>query len=36
MTARGEMTMEQLSVEALKVVLSGHWNLDGDLPPWWW
>jgi phospholipid/cholesterol/gamma-HCH transport system permease protein len=32
MTARGEMTMEQPSVDTLKVILSGHWKLGGDLP----
>lgn len=32
MTARGEMTMEQPSADTLKVILSGHWKLGGDLP----
>jgi hypothetical protein len=31
MTARGEMVMEQPSADTLKVILSGHWNLGGDL-----
>ncbi len=32
MTARGEMSLEQLSADTLKVILSGHWKLGGDLP----
>jgi phospholipid/cholesterol/gamma-HCH transport system permease protein len=32
MTARGEMTMEQPSADTLKITLSGHWKLGGDLP----
>jgi phospholipid/cholesterol/gamma-HCH transport system permease protein len=32
MTARGEMSMEQPSADTLKVILSGHWNLGGELP----
>jgi phospholipid/cholesterol/gamma-HCH transport system permease protein len=32
MTARGEMIMEQPSADTLKVILSGHWKLGGDLP----
>ncbi len=32
MTARGEMSMEQPSADTLKVILSGHWKLEGDLP----
>jgi phospholipid/cholesterol/gamma-HCH transport system permease protein len=32
MTARGEMTLEQPSADTLKVILSGHWKLGGDLP----
>jgi phospholipid/cholesterol/gamma-HCH transport system permease protein len=32
MTARGEMTMEQPSADTLKVILSGHWKLGGELP----
>jgi phospholipid/cholesterol/gamma-HCH transport system permease protein len=32
MPARGEMSMEQPSDDTLKVVLSGHWKLSGDLP----
>ncbi len=32
MTARGEMTMEQPSGDTLKVILSGHWKLGGELP----
>jgi phospholipid/cholesterol/gamma-HCH transport system permease protein len=32
MTARGEMIMEQPSADTLKVILSGHWNLGGELP----
>ncbi len=31
MTAHGEMSMEQLSVDTLKVNLSGQWKLGGDL-----
>jgi phospholipid/cholesterol/gamma-HCH transport system permease protein len=32
MTARGEMTIEQPSADTLKVILSGHWKLGGELP----
>ena len=32
MTARGEMSLEQLSADTLKVILSGHWKLGEDLP----
>ncbi len=32
MTARGEMSMEQPSADTLKVILSGHWKLGGELP----
>jgi phospholipid/cholesterol/gamma-HCH transport system permease protein len=32
MTARGEMIMEQPSADTLKVILSGHWELGGELP----
>jgi phospholipid/cholesterol/gamma-HCH transport system permease protein len=32
MTARGEMIMEQPSGDTLKVILSGHWKLGGELP----
>jgi phospholipid/cholesterol/gamma-HCH transport system permease protein len=32
MTARGEMIMEQPSEDTLKVILSGHWKLGGELP----
>ena len=32
MTARGEMSMEQPSADTLKVILSGHWKLSGELP----
>ena len=32
MTARGEMIMEQPSADTLKVILSGHWDLGGELP----
>ena len=32
MTARGEMIMEQPSADTLKVILSGHWKLGGELP----
>ena len=32
MTARGELTIEQPSTDTLKVILSGHWNLGGELP----
>jgi phospholipid/cholesterol/gamma-HCH transport system permease protein len=32
MTARGEMTMEQPSADTLKVILSGHWQVGGELP----
>jgi phospholipid/cholesterol/gamma-HCH transport system permease protein len=32
MTARGEMIVEQPSADTLKVILSGHWKLGGDLP----
>jgi phospholipid/cholesterol/gamma-HCH transport system permease protein len=32
MTAPGEMIMEQPSEDTLKVILSGHWNLGGELP----
>jgi phospholipid/cholesterol/gamma-HCH transport system permease protein len=32
MTARGEMIMEQPSADTLKVMLSGHWKLGGELP----
>lgn len=32
MTARGEMVMEQSSVDTLKVILSGDWKLGGELP----
>jgi phospholipid/cholesterol/gamma-HCH transport system permease protein len=32
MTPRGELIMEQPSGDTLKVILSGHWNLSGDLP----
>jgi phospholipid/cholesterol/gamma-HCH transport system permease protein len=32
MTARAEMTMEQPSADTLKVILSGHWKLGGELP----
>src|SRR5208282_5344052 len=30
--ARAEMTMEQPSADTLKVILSGHWKLGGELP----
>ena len=32
MTARGEMTLEQPSADTLKVILSGDWQLGGELP----
>ncbi|MFA5110011.1 MAG: ABC transporter permease [Desulfobaccales bacterium] len=32
MTAHGEMIMEQPSADTLKLILSGHWKLGGDLP----
>jgi phospholipid/cholesterol/gamma-HCH transport system permease protein len=32
MTARGELIMEQPSADTLKVILSGHWKLGGELP----
>jgi hypothetical protein len=32
MTARGEMILEEPSADTLKLILSGHWNLGGDLP----
>ena len=32
MTARGEMIMEQPSADTLKLILSGDWNLGGELP----
>ncbi len=32
MAARGEITMEQTAADTLKVVLSGHWKLGGELP----
>jgi len=32
MTARGEMIMEQPSADTLKLILSGHWKLGGELP----
>lgn len=32
MTAPGEMTMELPSEDTLKVILSGHWKLGGELP----
>ena len=32
MTPRGEMIMEQPSADTLKVILSGHWKLGGELP----
>src|SRR5208337_2868614 len=32
MMARAEMTMEQPSADTLKVILSGHWQLGGELP----
>lgn len=32
MTARVEMSMEQPSADTLKVILSGHWKLGGELP----
>jgi phospholipid/cholesterol/gamma-HCH transport system permease protein len=32
MPTRGEMVMEQPSADTLKVVLSGHWKLAGELP----
>jgi hypothetical protein len=32
MTARGEMSLEQLSGDTLKVILSGQWKLEGELP----
>ncbi len=32
MTARGEMIMEQPAADTLKVILSGHWKLGGELP----
>ena len=32
MTAPGEMVMEQPSEDTLKVILSGHWKLGGELP----
>jgi len=32
MSARGEMIMEQPSEDTLKVILSGHWKLGGELP----
>ena len=32
MTPRGEMIMEHPSADTLKVILSGHWNLGGELP----
>ncbi|MGO9577797.1 MAG: MlaE family ABC transporter permease [Desulfobaccales bacterium] len=32
MTARAEMTLEQPSGDTLKVILSGHWKLGGELP----
>jgi hypothetical protein len=32
MTAHSEMTMEQPSADTLKIILSGHWKLGGDLP----
>jgi phospholipid/cholesterol/gamma-HCH transport system permease protein len=32
MTARGDMSIEQPSADTLKVILSGHWKLGGELP----
>jgi phospholipid/cholesterol/gamma-HCH transport system permease protein len=32
MTAQGEMTLEQPSTDTMKVVLSGEWQLGGELP----
>jgi phospholipid/cholesterol/gamma-HCH transport system permease protein len=32
MTARGEMILEQPAADTLKVILSGHWKLGGELP----
>ena len=32
MTARGEMILEQPSVDTLKVILSGDWQLGSELP----
>jgi phospholipid/cholesterol/gamma-HCH transport system permease protein len=32
MTARADMIMEQPSADTLKVILSGHWKLGGELP----
>jgi phospholipid/cholesterol/gamma-HCH transport system permease protein len=32
MTARGEMIMEQPSADTLKLILSGHWKLESELP----
>jgi phospholipid/cholesterol/gamma-HCH transport system permease protein len=32
MTAGGEMILEQPSADTLKVILSGHWKLGGELP----
>jgi phospholipid/cholesterol/gamma-HCH transport system permease protein len=32
MTPPGELSMEQLSGDTLKVILSGYWQLSGDLP----
>jgi phospholipid/cholesterol/gamma-HCH transport system permease protein len=32
MTARGEMIMEQPSADTLKLLLSGHWKLESELP----
>jgi len=32
MTARGEMILEQPSTDTLKMILSGHWKLGGELP----
>jgi phospholipid/cholesterol/gamma-HCH transport system permease protein len=32
MTARGEMIIEQPSADTLRVILSGHWKLGGELP----
>ena len=32
MTVPGELIMEQPSADTLKVILSGHWKLSGELP----
>ena len=32
MTTRGEITIEQPSADTLKVILSGQWQLGGELP----